>query len=65
MTATEIKEAIAKLPHEEFWQFAEWFDDHKSDRWDQQIQEDAQAGRLDHLVRKADEDIVAGRCTPL
>jgi hypothetical protein len=65
VTIAAIKNAIANLPSEQFWQFAKWLEDHKSDRWDQQIEEDAKAGRLDHLARKAVEAIDAGRITPL
>lgn len=35
----------------------------KEEAWDQQIKEDMEAGRLDHLIEKAREDYKAGRCT--
>ena len=37
----------------------------RADAWDKQIEEDIQAGRLDHLGDKALEDLRAGRCKDL
>ena len=37
----------------------------RADAWDKQIEEDIKAGRLDHLVEKAIEDLRAGRCKDL
>ena len=37
----------------------------RADAWDKQIEEDIKAGRLDHLVDKALEDLRAGRCKDL
>ena len=35
----------------------------KEEAWYQQIKEDMEAGRFDHLIEKALEDYKAGRCT--
>ncbi len=35
----------------------------KEKAWDQQIMEDMEAGRLDHLIEKAIQDYKAGKCT--
>ncbi len=35
----------------------------KEEAWDQQIKEDMEAGRLDHLIEKAIQDYKAGKCT--
>ena len=35
----------------------------KEEAWDQQIKEDMEAGRLDHLIKKAIQDYKAGKCT--
>lgn len=37
----------------------------KQTEWDKQIKEDLKAGRLDQLIREAEDDIAAGRTTPL
>jgi hypothetical protein len=65
MSPAELEEAIAKLPSEELSRFAEWFQEYMADEWDRQIERDVAAGRLDKMIRKVDEDIDAGRATPL
>jgi hypothetical protein len=35
------------------------------DQWDQQIEADVTAGKLDAAGKRTDEDFDAGRCTPL
>jgi len=57
--------AIKKLPREEFWKLAKWFDDTRSEEWDREIEEDAVSGKLDRLFEEADRDFDAGRCRPL
>ena len=37
----------------------------KETAWDQQLKEDMEAGRLDHLIQEAVEDYKAGRCTKI
>lgn len=65
MSVTEIEKAVLELPPDQLSLFAAWFEEYMADEWDKQIERDAAAGRLDHLVRKADEDIKAGKFTPL
>ena len=65
MSVLELEQAISQLPAEELSQFAKWFEEYMADEWDKQIERDVAAGKLDHLIRKADEDIKAGRFTPL
>jgi hypothetical protein len=64
-TRAEVQAAVARLPWKELSAFKTWFDEFFADEWDNQIERDALAGRLDHLMKKADEDFEAGRCTPL
>lgn len=56
MSATEIEKAVEQLPPDELAAFANWFEEYLGDRWDQQIERDIAAGKLDHLGEKADED---------
>jgi hypothetical protein len=37
----------------------------QSDVWDAQIEDDLNAGRLDHLIAMAEADIAAGKTKPL
>jgi hypothetical protein len=65
MSVIELEQAISRLSPEELSRFAEWFEEFMSDEWDKQIERDVAAGKLDHIIRQADDDIDAGRFTPL
>lgn len=69
MGIKELEKAVANLPQDELARFAAWFDAYRqertSDAWDRQVQADAEAGRLDELIRKAREEHRAGKTTPL
>ena len=60
----ELESAVVRLPSTELNTFAVWFEEYLSDAWDRRIEEDALAGRLDAIGRRADEEFQAGRCTP-
>jgi len=64
-TVNEIESAIQQLPSEEKWGLLHRFHDTLWNDWDRQIEADAAAGRLDHLVQEVEADIVAGRVKPL
>ena len=64
-TVKEIESAIQQLPAEEKWNLLHRFHDTLWNEWDKQIETDAAAGRLDHLVQEVEADIVAGRVKPL
>ena len=65
MSVQEIEAAIRQLPSPAVAELAEWLEEYRSDMWDRQIEEDAKAGRLNDLIRRAEEDIAAGRVSPL
>ncbi len=65
MRIEELQIAVAQLPAEELDRFSQWFEEFLAEQWDQQIEADILAGRLDGAGRRADEDFEAGRCTPL
>jgi hypothetical protein len=65
MSIEELQTAVARLPTEELDRFSRWFEEFLADQWDRQIEADILAGRLDAAGRRADEDLAAGRCTPL
>jgi len=64
-TVAEIQAEIEKLPPAEQRKLAQWFAEIQAGAWDAQIEEDIQAGRLDHLIAQAEADIAAGRTKPL
>ena len=65
MSVKEIEAAIAQLSPEELAQFADWFAEFQARAWDEQLEADAKAGKLDELVREAKEDFARGKCKPL
>lgn len=65
MSIKEIELAITQLTSEELSQFIAWFEEFQSQMWDKQIEKDREAGRLDKLIKDAEEDFKAGRCKPL
>jgi len=64
-TVLEIEAAIEQLPLNEKWQLIHRLHDALWQDWDQQIETDAAAGRLDHLIQEVEADIAAGRVKPL
>ncbi|MBK9528671.1 MAG: hypothetical protein IPO41_10220 [Acidobacteria bacterium] len=65
MTVKEIENAVANLPHGELVEFGVWFEEHQSRIWDDQIEQDSQAGRFDSLISQAKAESDAGRSRPL
>jgi len=51
-SVAEIEKAIAKLPPGEFVQLERWFDAERNRKWDHQIEEDAQSGKLRELYQR-------------
>lgn len=52
----EIEAAVERLEPEEFRRFAEWFREREQRRWDEQMDADSAAGRLDFLFDEADRE---------
>jgi hypothetical protein len=65
MDIKEIESAIAQLPPSELAELAKWFEEFQARAWDAQIEQDVHAGRLDALIREAEQDFEVGRCEPL
>ncbi|MFZ1640601.1 MAG: hypothetical protein WAV07_04015 [Candidatus Contendobacter sp.] len=65
MSVKELELAVSKLSSEDLASFSQWFDEFMADQWDNQIEADILAGRLDHLGKRADEAFEAGQTTPL
>jgi len=51
----ELAKAVASLTAEEYREFRRWFLERDGEQWDQQIEEDSRAGKLDFLVQEAFE----------
>ena len=65
MSVEELIKAVAELPPDQFAEFRTWFEAFENARWDQQIEADIKAGKLDKLVAESEEDFRAGRLRKL
>jgi hypothetical protein len=64
-TLETAEKMVEQLTAEELAQFRKWFAEYDSDQWDEQIEADAAAGKLDALEKEALEDYYAGRSTEI
>jgi hypothetical protein len=64
-TVEQIEAAILKLSPQELSQVADWVLDLDEQRWDEQIEQDIAAGKLDFLAQEALAEFEAGNCRKL
>jgi hypothetical protein len=64
-TVEQIEAAILKLSPQELSQLADWVLDLDEQRWDEQIEQDVAAGKLDFLAQEALAEFEAGNCRTL
>jgi hypothetical protein len=64
-TVEEITAAIEHLSPDDVARLRAWLAEFAERLWDEQIERDEQAGRLDALIDKALEEHRAGRTRPL
>ena len=56
---------MATLPPDDLARFRAWFDEFDAARFDQKIERDAKAGKLDRLAEHAIDDLRKGRAREL
>lgn len=61
----EIEKAVAELQPDELEKFRAWYEKFDSDAWDEQIDRDIKAGKLDALAEAAIADHKVGQSTKL
>lgn len=61
----QIEREIQKLTSSELEAFRKWFLEFDAEAWDRQIEEDARAGKLDHLAARALKAFDSGSCSEL
>lgn len=64
-TVQNIQDAVSHLSPEDLTAFREWFARFDASLWDEQLETDVAAGRLDHLAEEALKDLREGRCADL
>jgi hypothetical protein len=65
MSVLEIEAAVQELADKELTEFASWFAEYHWRRWDEQIESDLEAGKLDKIIEEAEREYEAGLSTPL
>jgi hypothetical protein len=66
MTKVEdIEKAISALAPDELAKFRAWYEAFDAERFDERIERDARAGRLDRLAEEALADLKAGHTRDL
>ncbi len=61
MTVKEIEKQIKKLPRAGLVAFRQWFQRFDWDKWDEQIERDVRAGKLNRLAKEARASYKAGK----
>lgn len=64
-TVEHIEQALTELPPDQLAEFRAWFEAFDAARFDEKIERDAKAGRLDRLAEQALTDFRAGRAREL
>lgn len=65
MTIEDLEKAVAELAPDQLTKFRDWFDAFDAARFDQKIERDVKAGRLDRLAEQALTDFNKGRAREL
>ena len=65
MTLSDLENAIAKLPPDDLDRFRKWFEQFDAARFDEKIERDAAAGKLDRLAELALAEYRKGRAWEL
>jgi hypothetical protein len=65
MSITDIEAEIEKLPTKEITVLRAWLDEYHERRWDEQIANDADSGKLDDILERVRIESEAGLGTPL
>ncbi|MFZ0609473.1 MAG: hypothetical protein WBD53_13015 [Xanthobacteraceae bacterium] len=60
MTIEDLEKAVTKLPPEQFAEFRAWFEALDTARFDEKIERDAEAGKLDRLADQAIDEFRKG-----
>lgn len=65
MTIENLEKAVAKLAPDQLAKFRDWFEAFDAARFDEKIERDAKAGKLDRLAEQALTDFREGRAREL
>ncbi len=60
-TLEDLEKAVTELSADQLAKFRAWFEEFEAARFDEKIERDAKAGKLDRLASEALADFRAGR----
>lgn len=60
----QLEQEIASLPIDEYRQLRDWIIERDWAQWDQQIEADSTSGKLDFLLKEAEEEQRQGKTIP-
>jgi len=60
-----LENAVKALPPHDLAEFRRWFAEFDLAAWDEKIESDAAAGKLDALLAEAEADFASGESKPL
>jgi hypothetical protein len=60
MSVQELERAVSQLSSTELERFSSWFTEFKNRLWDDRLEQDVQAGKLDKLAEQALESYRRG-----
>ena len=61
VSVQEIEQAVSRLPAKDLATFRRWFQEFEAQLWDEQIEQDVKAGKLDKLAERATTDYKTGK----
>lgn len=64
-TFEDLKSEIEALPHREYMKLVHWLSERDWDAWDQEIENDSAAGKLDFLIEEAVKEKGKGKLSNL
>ena len=65
MQIEQLQREIESLPHKEYMRLRRWFMQKDWEQWDQQLETDVAAGKLDFLLAEATSAKVQGKLRDL
>ncbi|AFY73844.1 hypothetical protein Syn7502_01804 [Synechococcus sp. PCC 7502] len=65
MPVETLEQFIAELDNDSFSKLRDWFIEFDQTRWDQQIEQDSSAGKLDFLINAALDEYKTGKVREL
>ena len=64
-TLETAEKIVSQLSLDELARFRQWFAEYDGEMWDEQIEADAEAGKLDALAAEALAEYYAGKATEI